>query len=240
MSPRKKTKTAIDHAFDLISLNEGFRDHVYDDSLGNKTAGYGFTDKKDLHDWTQTAARKRLIEMINQYDYLLQNGRIAEQYKRLHPKQQAALMDLLHQGGTGVLDLMPKFVEYMQNGDTWSAFDEFKWGRKNGKGTTNRDNRRRSYFDPFKPEYFMNERDLVQPTVSTSVNNVIPQDAIVERYDDPNVPRSISWTSAYPKERTLNFQSPIVLPDLYDMIQQNMQNVFVPNQSNIQQPWIAQ
>ena len=93
MPPRKKQKTAIDHAFDLISRNEGFRGQVYDDSLGNKTAGYGFTDKKDLHDWTEPAARKRLMEMINRYDYLLQNGRIAEQYKKLHPKQQAALME---------------------------------------------------------------------------------------------------------------------------------------------------
>ena len=121
--------SATDLAFALTSDQEGFRPQIYWDSIGGRnTVGYGFTANEDMHTWTKNQADQRLRGMIKNYDRILRTSDIASQYEQMTPKQQAALMDLLHQGGTGVLRRMPKFVSAIRNGDMIGAYNELDWG----------------------------------------------------------------------------------------------------------------
>ena len=133
-------KFDIEIAVDFLAKNEGFVPNVYRDYAASQriakvrgkydsvkgkyyipTAGYGWTSKSDLHSWTKESAKERLKQDVIKYDSLLQNGPISN-YANLNPYQKAAIIDLMHQGGTQVLSKMPKFVEAMNAGNYDKAY----------------------------------------------------------------------------------------------------------------------
>lgn len=229
----------LQYAMDLLTKGEGFRPTVYWDSIGKKnTAGYGFTDPKDLHSWTEAEARKKLQSMATNYHRLLSSGRIADQYKKMGPHQQAALIDLIHQGGTGVLGEMPKFVKLVNSGDLVGASKELDFARKQ---TPNRYKARlNSWTNGLEtPEQIAEQKILesqTMPTDAVRVNRDIQMP--VMRYDDPATPRSISWTAGVKQKP--DFKSILSVPKL-PTIQEFMEQQFNQKYNNLTQPlWTVQ
>lgn len=156
-----KDQDPIEIAVDFLAKNEGFVPNVYRDYAASQriakvrgkydsvkckyyipTAGYGWTSKSDLHSWTKESAKERLKQDVIKYDSLLQNGPISN-YANLNPYQKAAIIDLMHQGGTHVLKKMPKFVEAVNAGDYDKAYTHLAF---NTKGTPNRSTTRQNMF----------------------------------------------------------------------------------------------
>ena len=156
-----KDQDPIEIAVDFLAKNEGFVPNVYRDYAASQriakvrgkydsvkgkyyipTAGYGWTSKSDLHSWTKESAKERLKQDVIKYDSLLQNGPISN-YANLNPYQKAAIIDLMHQGGTQVLSKMPKFVEAMNAGNYDKAYTHLAF---NTKGTPNRSATRQNMF----------------------------------------------------------------------------------------------
>lgn len=124
----------IDRATRYIAEHEGFVDHVYEDSFASQdyakkngywsekhkkyvlpTAGYGWTAKKDLRNWTKEEADKRLREDVVKYD---NHGRkLIPNWDNFPAEHKMAIMDLFHQGGLWVLNKIPKFKAALLNGD---------------------------------------------------------------------------------------------------------------------------
>lgn len=124
----------IDRATRYIADHEGFVDHVYEDTVASQdyakkhgywsdkykkyvlpTAGYGWTAKNDLHNWTKEEANKRLREDVVKYD---NNGRrLIPGWDNMPDERKMAVIDLFHQGGMGVLNKMPKFYAALKAGD---------------------------------------------------------------------------------------------------------------------------
>lgn len=186
-----KDQDSIGIAVDFLAKNEGFVPNVYRDYAASQriakirgkydpekgkyyipTAGYGWTSKSDLHSWTKESAKERLRQDVIKYDELLQNGPISN-YANLNPYQKAAIIDLIHQGGTHVLKKMPKFVEAMNAGDYDKAYTHLAF---NTKGTPKRSSTRQSMFS---------RKYEVQPTTVPAVNKIIPQNDIIRPVAKP-------------------------------------------------------
>lgn len=186
-----KDQDSIGIAVDFLAKNEGFVPNVYRDYAASQriakirgkydpekgkyyipTAGYGWTSKSDLHSWTKESAKERLRQDVIKYDELLQNGPISN-YANLNPYQKAAIIDLIHQGGTHVLKKMPKFVEAMNAGDYDKAYTHLAF---NTKGTPKRSSTRQSMFS---------RKYEVQPTTVPAVNKIIPKNDIIRPVTKP-------------------------------------------------------
>lgn len=229
----------LQYAMDLLTKGEGFRSNVYWDSIGKKnTAGYGFTDPKDLHPWTEEGARNKLKQMASHYHSLLSSGRIADQYNKMGPHQQAALIDLLHQGGVGVLGKMPKFVQLVNSGNLVAAAKELDFARKQ---TPDRYLARLNSWNTGleTPEQIAKQKIIESQTIpvdNTSIDRNIEMP--IGRYDDPSTPRSISWTAGVQQRR--NFMNRFNVPKLStikDLMKQQMTKQF---NSITQSPWTVQ
>lgn len=224
----KLSKEALDEAMSLITTNEGFMPNVYQRKGDVPTAGYGFTAKEDLHDWEEPDARKHLLNMVYSYDEALRNGRIANWYNtNATDSQKAALLDLLHQGGIGRLGDMPKFVEAINSGNMTAAAKEFNFAKSQ---TGNRHNARYAAFtkDIVDPKEAVvkqfTEKQTEQPT--DAVRSYRPKTMNVQRHDDPSVPRSISWTAAYPKELILKKPIKLKTPTIQQLMEDRLRNNF--------------
>lgn len=135
----------IERAVKYLAEHEGFIPHVYEDIHASQeyakkhgvwsdkhqkwailTAGYGWTNPKDLHNWTKEAADERLKKDIKEYDNLLRQ-RIPN-YDKLIPEQKIALIDLYHQGGTNVFKKMPNLYAALVAGDIEKAGKQLSFG----------------------------------------------------------------------------------------------------------------
>ena len=124
----------IERAVRFIAQHEGFVDHVYEDTHASQkyakkhgywsdkhqkyvlpTAGYGWTAKKDLKNWTKKEALERLREDVKRY---YKNGeKLFPNWARWTPGQRNYWADMQHQGGEYVHTKMPNFVAAAKEGD---------------------------------------------------------------------------------------------------------------------------
>lgn len=209
----------IERATRYIADHEGFVDHVYEDPHASQeiakkrgkwsdnhkkyvipTAGYGWTAKEDLHDWTKEEAYERLKKDIVKYDNHWR--KVVPNWDNMPEEHRIAIIDLGHQGGLGVLNKMPKFKEALMSGDK-NAGNYISFAAHQ---TKNRNNDRIALWNSpqkYKNKEFKNVAKEVTDEMSQISN---PIDALrmqkpilpVDRVFDPNVPESISLRNTVP------------------------------------------
>ena len=119
-----------------IKQFEGFRTKAYRDSKGVWTVGYGFTKGvKPGTTISKQEAEQRLAEELKVFSSGVKKAVRPEIWSKLSPKQQAALISLAYNIGTGRFR-KSTLVRKLNRGDINGAAKEFmKWTkiRKNGK-----------------------------------------------------------------------------------------------------------
>ena len=173
----------ISLALTNLATDEGFVADPYYDSLGNLTAGYGFTDKKHLHHWTKGQAQKVLRDYIaDKHLKASHNKEWGSVYKELPTQAQAAIINLMYQGGDNVIDMMPKFKKALMNKDYTTAGKELDWGMKQTRDRSLR--RQKSFIDAIAA---MNPvPKAVEPSDNTRVSIPDNPRQIVQPYMNPN------------------------------------------------------
>lgn len=214
----KYSLDVIDRAVRYIGQHEGFVDHVYGDRFASQeiakkhgywsdeyqkwvlpTAGYGWTAKEDLHNWTEEQANERLAKDIKKYFEALEKR--YPMFKDLLPERQIALADLWHQAGPNWEKRMPKLHAALSRGDK----DAGKYISFAPHQTKNRnDDRIALWNDPMG--YRQKElKRLGKKAAKEKATHVEPVDFTVykkpilpiERNFDPSVPETISIKNTF-------------------------------------------
>ena len=209
----------IERAVRFIAQHEGFVDHVYEDTHASQkyakkygywsdkhqkyvlpTAGYGWTAKKDLKNWTKKEALERLREDVKRY---YKNGeKLFPNWARWTPGQRNYWADMQHQGGEYVHTKMPKFVAAAKEGN-WKEAEKHLDYASEQTPDRNRD-RIAMWYDSqdYRNKEFKNvakeiaqEKNAYYEPVDFTVYKkpILP----VERNFDPDVPETISIKNTF-------------------------------------------
>ena len=225
----------IDRAARYIADHEGFVDHVYEDTVASQdyakkngywsdkhqkyvlpTAGYGWTAKEDLHNWTKEQAYQRLLKDVKKYD---EHGRkLFPNWDNWIDEQKMAIVDLFHQGGMGVMKKMPKFYAAAKNGDPNA-------GKHLSFASTQTKNRNKDRLELWNDPMGYRQKELRRlgkKAAKEKATHVEPVDFTVykkpilpvERNFDPGVPETISIKNTFdsPIQKTIKaFDAKIAL-----------------------------
>lgn len=213
-----RSEQFYDNAVKFVAENEGFRAEPYRDfnidqkkapeyaktdkrfKYDNKekkwyvmTAGYGWTDPKDLRKWTKKEADAYLRSNLKKYNKMLYDGSSLD-YDLTDENSALAFLDLMHQGGAGVFKRMPNMRDAFNSGDTATAYNELDY---NKDITTTRNNKRKALVaDAWlkQPELSYVEQklnnmqeptyDYLAPRVSTNVMFPTIQKTAMNDYND--------------------------------------------------------
>lgn len=166
--------SVYDIALKELMRDEGFLANPYFDPIGKVwTSGYGFTDPKHQHKWTEQEAREVLKQYIADKDkYARANAAWGQSYQSMSPQMQAEIINLMFQGGDAVIDKkMPKFRKALINRNWNEATKQLDFGMGQ---TTTRSKRRQTNFG--NGIAMMN---LERPT--TTMDNVPTVEQVVEQ-----------------------------------------------------------
>ena len=117
----------------MIKRHEGYRDHVYKDSLGNLTCGYGHL----------LAEGSFVPKSVSDAFFILDMGQAFEDYAKLKldldPVRKAVIVDMLFNLGYGGVLKFKRMLAAIRAGDFWQAAEEMldsKWARQVGTRAT--------------------------------------------------------------------------------------------------------
>jgi len=104
----------------MIQRHEGFRNHVYKDSIGVLTVGYGHA----LHEGSTMP--RSLLEDLFEYDYAIAEHGYNQLGLELDDVRRAALIDLIFNVGLAGVKRFKKMLLAIAQGDYETAADEIE------------------------------------------------------------------------------------------------------------------
>ena len=121
---------------DNIKLSEGWRPHVYKDTLGIDTIGFGFAIKDLIldEDVGEIILKRKIVELIERI------GKIFDWYAEMPHEIQDVVVEVCYQLGIGGFSKFSKTINFLKERAFASAGDEMldsKWAKQ----TPNRANR---------------------------------------------------------------------------------------------------
>ena len=119
----------IDGLIDRLKISEGFRDHVYQDTLGIDTIGYGFAIKDlILSEEISEQILKEKVELL----ITVMNGKF-DWFKEMPPEVQSVCLEMAYQLGVRGFSKFKKAIAHMKEKEFKHAADEMldsRWAKQ--------------------------------------------------------------------------------------------------------------
>lgn len=121
---------AHQRAYEFIAQNEGFRGNVYDDTVGKKTIGYGFTDPELIRrgrmtqDEADEILRGYVIKSMGAVDKLPITAKLTDD-------QRIAMSDMVYHFGSPTIAKSPDLLRAINSGDPEAVRTQLmRWTRQ--------------------------------------------------------------------------------------------------------------
>ena len=116
----------------FTAAHEGFVGHVYRDSEGYRTIGYGFNidsgrfSKEQVDRWTRNGISQEEAMQVLQEELGKTRSKLEKYdwFNKLDPVRQGAILDMSYNMGVGWIDKFPKAMNALKSGDFETAANE--------------------------------------------------------------------------------------------------------------------
>lgn len=116
----------------FTAAHEGFVGHVYRDSEGYRTIGYGFNidsgrfSKEQVDRWTRNGISQEEAMQVLQEELGKTRSKLEKYdwFNKLDPVRQGAILDMSYNMGVGWIDRFPKAMNALKSGDFETAANE--------------------------------------------------------------------------------------------------------------------